>query len=245
MRSVASAIITASCLSVALGQVALAADLPERPVYNPAPVAVAAPVPTWTGCYVGGNAGIAFGRAQITALNSGAGLSGTNSGFAGGGQVGCDYQFAGGFVIGARDMFDATSLKGNGTFASGPFAGGVANSNTEWFNIATARIGYAIVPAGLIYLQGGGAWSRTNQNITVGGIQSAQFANNKGGYVVGGGYEYKFAPNWSAFLEYNYLNFGTNIPTVVVAGAACPAAGCPVSLQKDMQTVLVGLNYRF
>ena len=245
MRLIASGLIAAAGLSVAIGQVALAADLPQRPVYNPPPVAVAAPVPTWTGCYVGGNAGIAFGRAQITELNSGAGVSATNSGFAGGGQIGCDYQFAGGFVVGVRDMFDATSLKSSGTFATGPFAGGVANSNTQWFNTATARIGYAVVPAGLIYLQGGGAWSRTNQNVTVGGIQSAQLANNKGGYVFGGGYEHKFAPNWSAFLEYNYLNFGTNNGTAVVAGGACPAVGCPVSLQKDMQTVLVGVNYRF
>ena len=31
------------------------------------------------------------------------------SGFAGGGQIGCDYQFAGGWVIGFRNMFDGTS----------------------------------------------------------------------------------------------------------------------------------------
>jgi len=237
MRLIASALIAATSLSVGLGQAALAADLPQRPVYNPPAAVVAAPAPTWTGCYVGGNAGIAFGRAQITALNSGAGVSGTNSGFAGGGQVGCDYQFAGGFVIGARDMFDGTSLKSSGTFATGPFAGGVGNSNTQWFNTATARIGYTVVPAGLIYLQGGGAWSRTSQNITVGGVQTGQLANNKGGYVIGGGFEYKFARNWSTFLEYNYMNFGTNSGTTVT--------GLPVSLKHDTQTLLAGINYRF
>ena len=30
-------------------------------------------------------------------------------GFAGGGQIGCDYQFAGGWVIGFRNMFDGTT----------------------------------------------------------------------------------------------------------------------------------------
>ena len=35
MRLIASALIAATGLSVGLGQAALAADLPQRPVYNP------------------------------------------------------------------------------------------------------------------------------------------------------------------------------------------------------------------
>jgi outer membrane immunogenic protein len=38
-------------------------------------------------------------------------LSTNNSGFAGGGQIGCDYQFAGGWVIGIRNMFDRDKLE--------------------------------------------------------------------------------------------------------------------------------------
>ena len=237
MSRIASALIAVAGLSLGLGQVALAADLPQRPVYKE-PMMVAAPVATWTGCYVGGNAGAGWGRAQITDNATGAGVSGTNTGFVGGGQIGCDYQFAGGFVVGVRDMFDGTSLKSSSTFSAGNFVNDTASSKTTWFNTLTARIGYAVVPSTLIYFQGGGAWTRTTQGITdPTGAQLGQFANNKGGYVVGGGAEYMFAPNWSTFAEYNYMNFGTNSGTTTT--------GIPVSLKHDTQTFLVGLNYRF
>jgi opacity protein-like surface antigen len=111
---------------------------------------------TWTGCYFGGNIGGAFGDASLS------GPSGTvstdGSGFAGGGQIGCDYQFSGGWVVGIRNMFDGTSNKRSGTIASGPLAGDVVNFNNQWFDTLTARLGYAFQPAWLLYLQGGAAW---------------------------------------------------------------------------------------
>jgi outer membrane immunogenic protein len=215
---------------------ALAADLPQRPVYKQA--VMVAPAPTWTGCYVGGNLGAGWGRGQITDDSTGAGVSATNSGFVGGVQIGCDYQLAGGFVIGVRDMFDGASLKGTGTFGSGPLVNDTLDSKTQWINTLTARIGYAVTPNALIYFQGGGAWTRTNQNLNnPAGVQIGQFGSNKGGYIVGGGAEYLFAPNWSAFLEYNYMNFGSN--------SGVTTTGVPVSLKRDAQAVLLGVNYRF
>ena len=218
-------------------QSVIAADLPSQPVYR-APIVTPAPVYNWTGCYVGGNVGAGWGRGQITDVNSGGGVSATNTGFVGGVQIGCDYEFAGGFVIGARDMFDGASLNSGSTISTGALVNDTANSKTQWFNILTARIGYAVMPNALIYFQGGGAWTRTTQTITTpAGAQIGQFANNKGGYVVGGGFEYMFAPKWSTFLEYNYMNFGTNSGTTTT--------GVNVNLKHDTQTLLVGINYRF
>ena len=94
---------------------AIAADLPQRPSYKAAPVMVVPP-PTWTGCYIGGNLGGAFGSGN--ASTAGAEVSGNGSGFAGGGQVGCDYQFSGGFVVGIRELLDYTSNKKSGTFSA-------------------------------------------------------------------------------------------------------------------------------
>ena len=236
MRHIASALIAVAGLSLGLGQAALAADLPQRPVSKAVPMMVA-PAPTWTGCYIGGNIGAAWGRASVTDATSGEGLSATNHGVAGGGQIGCDYQFAGGFVIGVRDMFDATSLKGSGTAPDGT----IVDSKTTWFNTLTARIGYAVMPNTLLYFQGGGAWTRANFTLTSGGVQVGEFANNKGGYVVGGGAEWMFAPHWSTFLEYNYMNFGTNSSTVTAVGCGT----CTFNSKKDSQNLLVGVNYRF
>src|SRR3974390_521394 len=108
MRHKKSVWAAASVLSLALGQTALAADLPQRPYTAPAPMI--APAPTWTGCYVGGNIGGAFGNASVSVagpLGSGT-VSGNNSGFAGGGPIGCDYDFGGGWGVGFRAMFYLT-----------------------------------------------------------------------------------------------------------------------------------------
>jgi outer membrane immunogenic protein len=84
---------------------ASAADLPRKaPAYVPPP---APPPLTWTGCYIGGNVGGVFTQ-QSADFNVGS-ISHDNSGFTGGGQIGCDYQWAGGWVIGFRNMFNGTS----------------------------------------------------------------------------------------------------------------------------------------
>ena len=239
MKRILLAVLATTALSSAS---ALAADLPQRPgpAYK-APVMVAAPVATWTGCYIGGNIGGAFGDASVS--GPGGTVSTNGSGFAGGGQVGCDYQFSGGWVIGFRDMFDGTSNKKSGTFGSGLLAGDVANFNNQWFDTLTGRIGYAVQPGWLLYFQGGAAWGHTSTNVTFNGLQIGQTSNTKTGWTIGGGAEWMFAPHWSAFLEGNYMDFGSNSGTVVTP-VLCPA-GCSISGKATEATVLVGVNYRF
>jgi opacity protein-like surface antigen len=52
-----------------------------------------------------------------------------------------------------------------------------------------------------------------------------------------------FAPHWSAFLEGNYMDFGTR--NGIVGLAACPAGVCTYAAKATETTVLVGVNYRF
>ena len=54
-----------------------------------------------------------------------------------------------------------------------------------------------------------------------------------------------FAPHWSAFLEGNYMDFGsTNRNLVSPVGTICQF-GCGFSTKATATTVLVGVNYRF
>jgi outer membrane immunogenic protein len=236
MRLIVSALITAA-IGLAAGQ-ASAADLPRK---APAYIPPAPPPITWTGCYIGANVGGAFGHASAT-FNVGE-VSTSGSGFAGGGQIGCDYQFAGAWVIGFRNMFDGASNNRNATIGSGPLAGSVVNFDNRWFDTLTARLGYAVAPAWLLYFQGGAAWADNSVDITLNGVQFGQGSNTRTGWTIGGGVEWMFAPHWSAFLEGNYMDFGGSSGTVFGPGAC--VAGCTYSTKRTPSTVLVGVNYRF
>jgi outer membrane immunogenic protein len=237
MRTRSLMLLAAAAIGLAASQ-ASAADLPRRaPAYIPPPP----PPLTWTGCYLGGNIGGAFGDASVTV--GGGEVSSNGSGFAGGAQVGCDYQFAGGWVLGIRNMFDWTSNNRSGTIGFGPLAGGVVNFNNQWFDTLTGRIGYAVQPAWLWYFQGGAAWAHHSTDITFGGVQVGQGSNTRTGWTIGGGVEWMFAPHWSVFLEGNWMDFGGNSGTIVTP-VACPA-GCSFNTSATQATVLLGVNYRF
>jgi outer membrane immunogenic protein len=215
---------------------ALAADLG---VPRPAPVYAPLPIPLWNGCYFGGNIGGAWAKAEYNDASTGGTVSASNSGVAGGIQGGCDYQ-AGAWVIGLRDMFDGTSLDNNATFSTTPFTG-TADSHTHWFDTLTARGGYLVIPNILLYVQGGAAWTSTDINLwnSAGGL-IAQLSNDRTGWTVGGGAEWMFAPRWSVFAEYNFMDFGTQSAAVTGCGG-----NCAVSAKANIQDALVGINYKF
>lgn len=239
MRKLSWMLVAATTVSLAVGQVS-AADLPRKaPAYVPPP----APVMTWTGCYIGANIGGAFGDLSVT-VNGGE-ASSNGSGFAGGGQIGCDYQFSGGWVLGIRNMYDWTGNSKTGTVGGGPLAGGVVNFHNQWFDTLTGRLGYSWQAPWLLYFQGGAAWGHTSTDINFGGVQVGQTSSTRTGWTIGGGIEWMFMPHWSAFLEGNYMDFGGNSGTIVTgAGTGC-AAGCGFSTKATETTVLIGVNYRF
>ncbi len=223
---------------------AIAADLPMRATPAPQAIMTPAPVSTWTGCYFGGNIGGAFGDASVSGAAGTASTSG--SGFAGGGQIGCDYQFAGGWLVGFRNMFDGTSNSRSGTIGGGLIpATAAVNFNNQWFDTLTARLGYSWAPSWLVYFQGGAAWGHTSTNITFNNTQIGQTSTTRTGWTIGGGLEWMFAPHWSAFLEGNYMDFGSQSATAVTPLVAACAAGCGFTAKATEANVLVGVNYRF
>jgi outer membrane immunogenic protein len=120
-----------------IGSAAFAADLPSRappPVYLPPP-----PVFTWTGLYIGGNAGYTWAASRNVdtttvpvfadptfdtelALSSALATGTANvnpNGFIGGGQIGYNFQFANSWVVGIEA--DIQGIAGNN--ATGSFSG--------------------------------------------------------------------------------------------------------------------------
>jgi outer membrane immunogenic protein len=229
---------------------ALAADLAPR-TYTKIPPPVVA-VASWTGCYIGGNVGGGWDRQDYTNVNPqrlphfdlG---SERNSGVIGGGQVGCDYQ-AGSWVFGAQGMFQAADLRGSNRVVPGPTNPQFGNvfdlsARTSWVTTATLRVGYAIVPQALLYLKGGAAWTHGNLGYTITGQGVDPFTGSetRSGWIVGGGLEYLFAPNWSVFVEYNHMDFGTQTLNTQDAFAFIE----PIRVSRQIDTAMVGVNFRF
>ena len=118
---------------------------------------------------------------------------------------------------------------------------------TKFIGTATARIGYLFVPQALSYVKGGAGWTNNNDYLLHqpnGRLSESASFNTNTGWAVGGGLEWMFAPGWSVFGEYNYMDFGTNLITFIAAPGNFPP-GEHVNISLKTQTALVGVNYKF
>ncbi|QPC91942.1 outer membrane protein [Mesorhizobium sp. INR15] len=212
-----------------------------------------APVASWTGCYVGGNAGggwshidqknvgLVNGTIDDPPLDYG---SGSGSGFVGGAQLGCDYQMDR-WVFGVQGMFDFGDIKGSHVITAFPTFN--FEDNVKELFTVTGRAGYLFDPAVLGYVKAGGAWAKVDSALYRSGPpQSLSQSDSYGqlGWTVGVGAEWKFARNWSVFGEYNYMDFGKHDVTYTLAPGAGGSAGI-VSTKLTVQQAIIGLNYRF
>jgi outer membrane immunogenic protein len=173
---------------------ASAADLPST-----APGIPPAPPPTynWSGFYVGGNVGGAWGNRHVDyGLDVfSAGIfdippqpaSFRTSGVIGGLQVGYNWQFRRNWLIGQESNFNWSGLKGSGSSAANihlgqsdvPFTA-TAGEHIKWFGTFRARFGYLPTDDFLAYVTGGFAYGNVERNGTL--------TRNTGGTLnVGGG----------------------------------------------------------
>jgi outer membrane immunogenic protein len=264
----------AGVASVALIGAASAADL-GRPAYKAPPPAPPPPVPvfSWTGCYVGAQVGWGWGRKDITAAASEVSESGfvefaeggrsriDTSGAVFGGQVGCDYQFGGfgkgtgyggpwNWVIGIQGMGLGTDING---FGNQPFASDfsdVVRVKTDFLASVTGRLGVTIWdPRVLFYVKGGGAWAHDRWDFSPFFFNDVHPSQSRSGWTVGVGTEWAFAPNWSAWVEWDYYDFGHknlfNSSATFAEDGGTDTFSEAWRAKQWINTVTVGVNYRF
>ena len=198
----------ASVLAASLAAAGTAAAADLRPVPY-APIAQSG-LYNWSGSYAGLNLGYEWGKVTNTLINP--------SGIAGGGQFGYNWQ-SGQFVFGGE-----TDLQFSGaddTFAPFKFS-------NPWFGTLRGRAGVAFNNV-LLYATLGLAYGDLK-------AQSAGLDETRTevGWTGGVGLEYGFAPNWSARVEYLYLDLGSRGFTLT---------GTDNGLQANL--LRVGINYHF
>jgi outer membrane immunogenic protein len=199
---------SAAFLVMIAGGTAAAADLP-RPSYYTATAPLSAY--SWTGPYLGGNLGYEWGTTSSNPTRP--------SGFAGGAQAGYNWQ-TGQLVFGGEADIQLSAA--NDTFAPWKFS-------NPWFGTVRGRAGYA-VSTFLIYGTAGFAFGEL-QAETV-GLASENHTNV--GWTAGVGIEAGFAANWSAKVEYLFVDLASS--TFSLTGTS---NGLSASLFR------MGVNYHF
>ena len=219
-----------AALGLVAAGAASAADLPARsgPVMAP----VYAPIFTWTGFYVGANAGYAWGRVDSAQIGIAAPWN-KPDGFVGGAQIGYNYQ-VGQAVFGVEADFQGADLKASVR----DVFGNSASNELNWFGTVRGRVGFAI-DRFMPYITGGLAYGNVKSKLVV---PAAGFAysdsNTQWGWTLGAGVEYAFTNNWSARLEYLYADLGKERLNT-------PFGTTNVKVGTDFHIVRAGLNYRF
>jgi outer membrane immunogenic protein len=211
--------ILASAGVIAMTGSTFAADLAPPP---PPP-----PPFTWSGVYLGGQIGYAWGKDNVswsgTDANTldivGGSFGEGPSGVIGGAHLGWNIQPNPWFVFGIEGTVDGAGLRKSvvaplADIAGGTFGSLTASSNASVQGSVRGRLGIAFDRL-LLYGTGGVAVTSYNTNYidTTGFFTTFPGTNDsisvtRAGFTAGGGIEYAITDNWSVRAEYRYSNFG-------------------------------------
>jgi len=209
---------------------AIAADLPMK-------VPAAKAVYDWTGFYVGGHFGYGGGSlgANTNALPlDGVFLPHSVTGLLGGYQMGYNRELAGRVVLGIEADSTFTSPLDGPALARmppGPF-----NTTLDYIGTVRGRIGYAF-DRWMPYMTGGFAWGHTRAEINDG--SAAIIGHYQTGWTAGLGLEFAVSGNWSAKVEYDYVDLSRQFYDLSGFGLPNTNVDPRISLAK------IGLNYHF
>jgi outer membrane immunogenic protein len=229
-----------------------AADLAARP-YTSAP-AMIPQVYDWTGGYIGGEGGFGGGHSDQTdpgiapapppppppppppsVRPIGDGHYLVTGGLIGG-TLGYNWQ-AGALVFGLEGDYSWADISGSSAICGPAFAMHSCGTKLESLGTFRGRLGYAIGATGnvLLYATGGLALGDVHAWDALTPASGREF---RAGWTVGAGVEAAFAPNWTAKLEYLYVDLGKAhlfdiIPTV------------PETVSFNTNIIRAGINYKF
>jgi opacity protein-like surface antigen len=211
----------------------------------------------WTGLYVGGFAGAAWGTTTWNFPQTGASANPAIAGLIGGGTLGYNKQYDR-WVVGVEGDLAASNASGGQSCQDGVNNANISQNCNNHVNLlatAAARVGYAWLDRVLVFAKLGGAWTSNSldaacngdslffqggcfpTNNPVGSVQDLTINDPRFGGLVGAGFEMALTPAWSAKVEYDYLDFGSK--SFVLSDAT------PVTIKEYFNELKFGLNYHF
>ena len=191
------------------------------------------------------------------------------NGWLAGGQVGYNIQ-SNNWVYGIEIDGQWTGQKGDANFlcaatiTGGPclpgvtaLPGGVTGAalsleeKLQWFVTVRGRLGVLAQPSTLLYVAGGLAFGSVKANGVLASINPQLVATSltfsdkdtNACWTVGAGIEHRIAGNWTAKLEYLYMDLGTFHYSA--AFPAAPTIGARINSDITDHIVRIGLNYKW
>ena len=213
---------------------AVAADLrPSLSVKSP----VRATIYDWTGFYIGGHVGYgdgSLGTGTNPLPEQGAFFPPTVTGVIGGFQAGYNRQLSNRVVLGIEADASFTSPLDEPRLMPSPF-----NASIDYTGTLRGRVGYAFA-GWMPYLTGGLAWGHSHVRINDdAGTAISTPGQYHAGWTVGAGAEFAVGGNWSAKLEYDYIDLSRRMYDL--SDFALPG----VNVDPKIHLLKFGLNYRF
>ncbi|MBK3746035.1 porin family protein [Paraburkholderia aspalathi] len=217
---------------------------------------------SWTGGYIGVNAGYAGGKFRhpfsvmdtdedldVSAANGSARINA--SGFVGGVQAGFNYQVDQA-VFGVETDFQGSAVKGDASLRlsndEGEAFGVRAGTKVDWFGTTRVRAGFVPTERFMVYATGGVAYGKVKSYADIVDIadgedlsSSVSKSKTKVGYTVGAGAEYAITSNVTLKSEYLFTDLGKmNLINYTDADLTASA-----DAKVKFHTVRVGVNYKF
>jgi outer membrane immunogenic protein len=250
---------------------ASAADLVRAPAaVAPVPTPVV-PVYNWTGFYIGFNAGGSIGSDANstavsvfppTAINNPVVSSDVRRALPGGiagGQIGYNWQLGPSWVFGVEGDWQWSSQRNTSNFTGQDFGSllitGSYAEEEKINSIATARARFGWARDGFLwYVTGGGAWAELKDDYTLtSSLPAAIFPSpiginlsaTKSGWTIGGGVETHLGGNWTAKVEYLFVDLGSvsHTFTIPVAPVSTLVAFDTTHSVQD-HIIRIGVNYK-
>lgn len=227
------------------------------------------PAYSWTGFYLGLDAGLAWDRQTVsdfacsTCNTVPASTTLSGSSLAGGIYAGYNFLIAPAWLAGLEadwssahfnDATTAPQVAASGGIGAPPAINGWSH-DAKWVASLRGRVGITPSPVTLLFVTGGAAWTRVDYSAqdvfgplgcATGNCGLSSFSQSKEGYVVGAGGEWApWANNWILRLEYLYYHF--NGATSSVGFQSGPPVICCNFSWGDLSIheVRFGVAYKF